>query len=319
MSSKNSKLLLDVNLFISKHQVDSLSEYLNFESFARHEALRKIGGFYNHGYLIYNLLIYPDTINQKLIITPHRDHWCHLIKNRYFFEKSLLHNDESVIYTRHYLLENLVMHDSIRLQSYKYIYEMYANQEDLLDGLEDIQNFHDQFFREPLIKKWFYHSTDYQAPNQAVQIMVKNNLSKIIKELTPKSPKVIRSLSEDSTLTIKIEPNSMSQLKIGGISILGNSNFNLIVERSYLTDNTQTTDTIFSVKNEKKKEFKKVINKLSFYDKIDENCKIINCTYSIKIQLLENTTEVSLDLKNFNIVNYSNKMEKIDFTITPSL
>lgn len=309
LSPKNRGLIKKINGFISDHKFDSLSKYLDIDYFSRYEALRKIGGFTNHGFEKQNLLLYPDTSRDKLIMISHRDHLVRKIGNQYSFEKELL---QKFYWQKHLFLECLVLNDSIRLKSYKYLFDMHSNKKSISKDLDSIENTHSQFVNKSLIKKWFYHAELSQQPTDVnITNIFENNLNKIIHDLTPDSAIINKKWLNDSTLNLTISPNSISELKIGGISNRGKGRFDLKLERSYSLNNEKIEETIISVKN--REQLSKTISELSFFNKMDEKSNTIKCTYYLELKFHSFLNKSIVNLDELFMANFSNDMKKIDF------
>ncbi len=317
LSSKNKKTIYRLNKLISNHETDSLLKVLNVDYFSRYEALRKIGGFTNHGFEKHNLLLYPDTSNGKLIMIPHRDHFVREIGNQFFFEKELL---DKFYWQKHLFLECLVLNDSIRLKSYKHLYNLQRNKTSILRELDSIADLHSRFQRKSLIKKWFYHSAlgQEQTEMDMTDIFV-NNLEKIMSDLNPGTPEVIVNSNSDSTIHLSIIPNSLNEIKISGIELKNNHEFDMILLREYTSKEVLISDTLLSIKKQKNEDFKKHLKKISFFNKLDKDWNEINCTYQLKITARSNSNNVYVSFENMNIFNFSNNMKKLKFLLNSNL
>jgi hypothetical protein len=311
LSSKNKDFIKKINRFISNHKSDSLSKYLDIDYFSRYEALRKIGGFTNHGFEKQNLLLYPDTSRDNLIMISHRDHLVRQIGNQYSFEKELL---QKFYWQKHLFLECLVLHDSIRLKSYKYLFDINSNKNSIFKDLDSIENIHSQFVNKSLIKNWFYHAELSQQPTGVnITTIFENNLNKIIYDLTPDSPIINKKWLNDSTLNLIISPNSLSELKIGGISIKEKRVFDLRLKRSYSSNNEKIEETLISVK--KNKNLSKIISELSFFNKIDKKSNTIKCTYYLELKFNSSQNKSVVNLDELFMANFSNNMKRVEFMV----
>ena len=285
---------------------------------ARFEAFRKIMGLTGHGFSLDNMLAYPDTLNERLKLITHRDNNYAPLLDTDFFEKQLITwtilRNKRYTETQNLLFKNLLISDSIRLKSYKYIVNTY-NQK-TKKSLQEAENFHNDLITEPLPYKLFHvengtKKNRFRTSDFPIR-MINNNMDIIMSALNSNYPIINYSLS-DSNFQMIILPRSISEISIENFIITGNIKSSINVKLLVKKNREILNDIEFSANNiaEYNSKIKGYLNQITYFDNITEDGIIDRSNYTIdlrfsgkisnhnlmKIRLFNNTTKKKIPIE----------------------
>jgi hypothetical protein len=234
----------ELALSIEKNEVNQILAFFDVDEISSFEALRKILGLTGHGLERHNLLMYLDSVTNKVKLFTHRDFFCspndvNMFEN---FEQELLHQEYvSLNKTRlekHLLLENFVLSDKIRLMSYKKIVAFSKDLDSIFDVYNSIEDKHSNLLVEPMA---LFFSNSERKPGYRVSLF--ENVNHILESLKPyQKPKLEFSFC-DKLFSMRIKPNCISEIGIYKTNLKSFKLRNAIV----INQNTQSgiRDTIF--------------------------------------------------------------------------
>ena len=313
LSQKRKLFYYNVNSTIVKSIPNEINKYVNIDYMAKFEAYRKILGLTNHGFSQGNFLAYPDTISEKLYLIAHRDNNYAPLFSNDFFEKQLINWDilvsDTYSHTNNLLFQNLIISDSIRLNSYKHIVKIYRD--GISENLIKVDNYHRSFISTPLPMKLFYVKNKvvknrFRPRNYSVNSIM-DNLDIIMEELRASYP-VINYHFIGSSLKMTLLPRSISGLSFSylklnadikdskKITIIINKNGQRIKEFSLIINSEKWNETI----NE-------YLNKITYFDNININGDIERSFYDIEILFpkdVDNLSFSSIKMYNKTIQEY---------------
>lgn len=281
-----------------------VNQFANKDQFIRFEAYRKLLGLTGHGLSNGNLLIYPDSVTKKLSFITHRDlNPAPYFKDE-FFEKQIINWDNFANHDfysyRNLLFELLLVNDSIRLGSYKYLSKKSNEIDNWIYELNEINTNHNEFFESNYLNQLFpihnelvhnrYHPLIPFSP-----FLIKENWSKIKKDLSAASP-CLEYSSTNSSCFILFSPNSIAELKLGETDffIKNDEQYNIVVQSK---EKHKQKWTQISNKNIQGIEsLQSSIENLTFYDKVSHLGNRIKMIYRITIT----STNKSVIINRFN-------------------
>ena len=199
---------LNLNRFLLNPSIGSATEFFNMEYISSFEAVRMLRGFLGHGLAFGNTYLASNWSDGKFYPIIHRDFVPSFLFNSNVIESQLYRYDDYTIP----LLVALNMSDEIRQQKYKKIYGFLStNIETVSDSMKIIEEKYERLH----YRGWFKQILRKLNFTSYSNIFYHN--SKIIQKYLEQSNPRVEFADLGRYWVLKIQPNSMSAIKVNKI------------------------------------------------------------------------------------------------------